>query len=530
MESSRFASGRHAGVLAPLFSIPSTASWGIGEIGDIPAFASWLRTAGQDFLQLLPVNEMANGQHSPYSATSAMAIDPVYISVYAMEDFQAIGGEPALSGEVRHALDVSRAATAIDYARVRFVKRAALRAAFARFLDDEWWARTPRAETLAAFIARERWWLDDYALYRALHARHEDRWWGEWADGLPRRDPEALARAKALNAREILFRQYVQWIAGDQWHAARSAACGVAFFGDLPFTVNGDSADVWARQDEFDLDASVGAPPDAFAERGQNWGLPVYRWDVMEQNDFAWLQARARRMADLYDGYRIDHLVGFYRTYVRPNDGEPYFTPAEEAQQQALGERLLGLFAAPGALVMAEDLGTVPDFVRASLARLGVSGYKVFRWEREWHDEGQPFRDPAAYPAASVATTGTHDTQPLAVWWDEAPEDERRKAGAVPALARRGVDWATAPFTRELGDAVLETLAASGSNLLLLPVQDVFGWRARVNLPGTTREDNWTWRMPWPVDQLAREPEACERAAAIAAMCRRGGRGSARKR
>jgi len=523
---SRFASGRHAGVLVPLFSIPSTASWGVGEIGDIPAFASWLASAGQDLVQLLPVNEMAAGQHSPYSAMSAMAIDPIYISVHALEDFLAAGGEPALSGEAREALAAARAADAVDYERVRFAKREALRAAFARFVDHEWRQRTPRAAALAAFIERERWWLDDYALYRALHARHDDRWWGDWADGLPGRDLEALGRARALNAREILFRQYLQWVAGEQWRAARAASGGVGVFGDLPFMVSGDSADIWARQDEFDLDASVGTPPDAFAEDGQNWGLPVPRWEVAERSGFAWPRARARRMADLYDGYRVDHLVGFYRTYARPNNGAPYFTPPEEAQQLALGEHLLGLFAEPGARIIAEDLGTVPDFVRASLARLAVPGYKVFRWEREWHEEGQPFRDPAAYPAASVATTGTHDTEPLAVWWREAPADERRDAGAVPALAARGLDWGRTPFTPDVRDAILETLVSSGSDILLLPVQDIFGWPDRVNVPGTTTDDNWTWRMPWPVDRLASEPEARERAEALAGMCRRARRGS----
>jgi len=523
--SSRFASGRHAGVLVPLFSIPSTASWGIGEIGDIPAFASWLASAGHDLLQLLPVNEMAAGQHSPYSAMSAMAIDPVYISVHALDDFKAAGGEEALSGEARHALASARAAERIDYARVRFVKREALRAAFARFVDEEWRHRTPRAAALAAFIERQRWWLDDYALYRALHARHEDRWWREWPDGLPERDPEALERARALNAREVLFRQYLQWVADDQWRAARAAARGVGLFGDLPFMVSGDSADIWARQDEFDLDASVGTPPDAFAEDGQNWGLPVCRWEAMDETGFAWLRARARRMADLYDGYRVDHLVGFYRTFVRPNDGEPYFTPPGEADQLALGEHLLGLFAEPGARIIAEDLGTVPDFVRESLARLAVPGYRVFRWEREWHVEGQPFRDPAGYPSASVATTGTHDTEPLAVWWDEAPAEERRDAGAVPALAARGLDWSSVRCTPEVRDAILETLIASGSDLLLLPVQDIFGWPDRVNLPGQTTDENWTWRMPWPVDRLDTQPEARERARTLGGMCRRAERG-----
>ena len=131
---------------------------------------------------------------------------------------------------------------------------------------------------------------------------------------------------------------------------------------------------------------------------GQDWGLPAYRWDVFADRDFDWLRHRARRNADLCDGYRVDHLVGFYRTYYRDGHGQAGFTPPDEPSQLALGERVL-VFRDAGAEIIAEDLGTVPDFVRASLARLEVPGYKVFRWERQWDDPGQPFRDPASYPS-----------------------------------------------------------------------------------------------------------------------------------
>src|SRR5262249_28960991 len=151
---------------------------------------------------------------------------------------------------------------------------------------------------------------------------------------------------------------------------------------------------------------------------------PMYDWDAIAADDFRWLRERARRNADLFDGYRIDHLVGFYRTYGRSRaGGEGFFSPAEEWAQIALGECVLDVFRSAGAEVFAEDLGTVPDAVRASLARVGVPGLRVLRWEREWHTDGWPFRDPAAYPARSVATSGTHDTEPLAAWWDAASDD-----------------------------------------------------------------------------------------------------------
>ena len=296
--------------------------------------------------------------------------------------------------------------------------------------------------------------------------------------------------------------------------AARAEAHGVAIYGDLPFMVDGDSADVWARQQHFRLDASTGVPPDAFSATGQDWGMPVYRWDAMAIEDFRWLRERARRSADLYDGYRVDHLVGFYRTYGRPKDGgQAFFTPADERTQIALGEKVLDIFRQAGAEIIAEDLGTVPDYVRASLARLGLPGFRVFRWERHWHAEGQPFRDPSEYPKISVATSGTHDTQPLVVWWQLASEDDKHKIDDLPTIQRLtgGAGLASAADEPAVGDVLLEAIFASGSNLMLLPVQDVFGWRDRINEPAKVSDDNWRFKLPWPIDRLQDVPEARER-------------------
>src|SRR5262249_29495487 len=151
-----------------------------------------------------------------------------------------------------------------------------------------------------------------------------------------------------------------------------------------------DSADVWAHQDDFHLDVSVGVPPDAFSETGQDWGMPLYDWPKLKSRSFDWLRERARRAAALFDGDRVDHLVGFFRTYGRPRDGSPaYFSPPDEQGQAALGERVLEIFREPGTEIIAEDLGIVPEFVRASLARAGVPGFRVLRWERCWNDPGQ---------------------------------------------------------------------------------------------------------------------------------------------
>jgi 4-alpha-glucanotransferase len=505
---------RRAGILVPLFSIPSTRSWGIGEIGDIEPLAQWLHAAGQRILQLLPINEMPPEERSPYSALSAMAIDPQFISVAALEDFDSTGGEGSLDASVRKQLEAVRVAPSVDYATVRAVKDHALRRSFAHFRDVEWTGGTRRALAFRGFCAEQSWWLDDYALFRALHARHGERAWTEWPVPLRDRDPQALEAARGELADDIMFRRYLQWVAGDQWRLAREKTGTVSLFGDLPFMVSGDSADVWARQDEFRLDLSAGVPPDAFSETGQDWGLPVYRWDVFAQRDFAWLRQRARRNADLYDGYRIDHLVGFYRTYFRNGQGETAFTPPDEASQLALGERVLGVFMDSGAEIIAEDLGVVPDFVRSSLTSLGVPGYRVLRWERHWDEPGQPFRDPATYPPASVATSGTHDTEPMTIWWESASTDERKAVLAIPSVCERlGAQDRSAlsentELSPSLREALLEALYASGANLLIVPIQDLFGWRDRINTPATVGDENWTWRLPWASDRLLMEPQA----------------------
>jgi 4-alpha-glucanotransferase len=543
-----FAEGRHAGVLLPLFSCPSTRSWGIGEISDLPIVARWLRAAGLDLIQMLPVNEMAFGQTSPYSALSAMAIDPLYISLEAVPEFQMLGGEASLSPETRARLDMVRRSPGVAYAEVRSIKDEALRAVYTKFVsmfgDGRTTRKRPRVAAFEKFRKESRWWLEDYALFRALHEHHEHRAWWTWDPALQARERAALDRVRAELADEIRYYEFLQWLAADQWRAAREASAPVGLFGDLPFMVGADSADVWANQEMFARDLSVGTPPDAFSATGQDWGLPAYRWDAMGAADFRWLRDRARRARELFDGFRVDHVIGFYRTYVRPiplpgqahegaaeggvaavgdanggnaNGGDAtaavskaFFTPAEEHHQRGLGEHIIGLFRESGAYIIAEDLGTVPDFVRESLARLDVPGYRVLRWEREWNQPGQPFRQPARYPARSLATTGTHDTDPLAIAWDDAPPDERRAIGELASLSDVDRD-----FDHDIRDAVLKLLYASGSDLLVIPIQDLFGWRDRINTPATVGDTNWTWRLPWPVDRLDAEPAARERAATL---------------
>ncbi|MBA3270540.1 MAG: 4-alpha-glucanotransferase [Acidobacteria bacterium] len=507
---------RRSGILVPLFSVPSTRSWGVGEFQDLPMFARWSASAGQSFVQILPITEIPDAETSPYSALTAMALDPIYISLPTLDDFQALGGEASLPDEDRATLQQIRAASKVSHREIRRLKQRHLRRAYERFLTSEVPVESARARRFVAFVRDESAWLNDYALFQAIRAQRMQQPWWDWPEPLARRHPEAVQSARQELRGEIYFRMYMQWVAAEQWTDARRQSRPLRIFGDLPFMISADSPDVWTGQHEFRFDATVGVPPDAFSKNGQDWGLPPWRWEVMADNDYEWMRRRAHRSASLFDGFRLDHLVGLYRTYIRPIDQSvgPFFAPGDEHAQRVLGEKLVTIYMESGAEIVAEDLGTVPDFVRESLQRLGVPGFKVMRWERQWHWEGQPYIDPAAYAETSVATTGTHDTEPLALWWRTLSEHDRATVLQTPSVRRR-LAGGMPPL-----DAMLRALLDSRSRLVIIPVQDVFGWPDRINTPAQVSDDNWTWRLPWPVDRLEEIPLARSRAEALAAWSR----------
>ena len=490
---------RRAGVSVPLFSLRSSQSWGIGEIGDLPIFAEWLRDGRLSVLQILPLNALAPGEFSPYSALSAMAIDPQFISM------RMVPHAPDVDEQHSADLEPVRRSPTVDYRAVRRLKSRALRVAFAEFLERDRTMSTGSAEAFRAYVADQSWWLDEYSLFRALKSNFGERPWVQWPAEFRDRDRDSMADARKELAHELLYHQWLQWTAESQWQQVRRTMRDIELLGDFPFMVTLDSADVWSRRGDFILDASVGTPPDAFSETGQEWGLPPYNWQSAKANDFEWLRMRARRQANLYDGFRVDHLVGFYRTYVRPYAGPlPYFMPGDVTEQTALGETVMRIMLETGADVSVEDLGTVPDFVRESIARLGLPGYKVLRWE--------PVH-PADYPPLSVGMTGTHDTETLAVWWETVTAEGRQRLGIGAESFDAGVR-----------DKLLDVMYNAGSNLVLLPIQDIFGWRDRINHPATISDRNWTYTLPWPIDELKRTPEASERAARLAEYSLRAGR------
>jgi 4-alpha-glucanotransferase len=509
---------RRAGVLVPLFSIRSPRGWGIGEYPDLADLAAWLPEAGQSVLQLLPLGETATSETSPYGALTAFGLDPTYLALEEVEEVAAAGVTATLGAELARELDRVRSSPRVDWATVRRLKRHALGVAYARFRDGSYRAGGERGRDFARFQEAERPWLEDYALFRALRDEHREVAWIDWPVALRDREPGALAAARARLEDAVRYHEYVQWLCDAQLRAARAAVArhGVLLKGDLPFMVSGDSADVWAHRDEFRCDVRLGAPPDQFSADGQDWGLPVYDWAAMKARQLSWVRHRAARSAALYDLFRLDHVVGFYRQFIIPPGKRGSLVPAEETDQLALGELVLramqeataaelGRAARTSLTIVAEDLGVVPPFVRRSLASLGIPGTKVMRWEKQWEGpETGAFLDPATYPELSLCTTGTHDTTTLVEWYEEMEETERQALFSLPAL-RDSASVAGPRFTPGAHGAILDAVFGAASALCVLPIQDLLGTRDRINTPSTVGPDNWVYRLPLSVDEMRRD-------------------------
>jgi 4-alpha-glucanotransferase len=508
---------RLSGVLLPVFSLRSHSDFGVGDFGAAEGLFDWLAAAGQSLWMMLPLLPTTAGDPSPYATSGASGLNPLFIHLDWLPEYQEAGGLRILSAKQTQALAEARSARCIRYDLVFELKRAALQAAFTHgeaHASERTWA-------FERFWAQEIGWLDDHALFTALAEEQHRRPWWDWPEELALRRPEALASARARLAPRVRFHAWLQWVAHEQWARVRASAKkrAIQLCGDEPFIVGQDSVDCWASAAFLRRDARLGVPPDAFSATGQDWGLPWFDFPAMEQKDWKWLRSRAEQSAAYYDLRRVDHAVGYFRQWIRDQTTPTgRFVPPDEPAQAALGETLFQILAT-GAGILAEDLGVIPPFVRQTLERQGIPGYRVLRWERD----GTVFRDPSTFPAVSLATTGTHDTETLRAWWETTSDAERQAvAGAYAAFAALRPPPAT--FTELVHEALLETAERSASALCVVPWQDVFGLPDRINLPGTVQDANWSYRMAQPVEELLAHPETGAAAARLRQLTERGGR------
>lgn len=478
---------RRAGVLLHPTSLPGPH--GIGDFGpDARRFVDWLARAGQRVWQWLPTTPIGPG-HSPYQSVSAFAGSPLMV---ALEPLVAAGwlAPPVLP---EGGFDAAQ----VDFDRVVPWRLGQLRAAFAGFAAG---AGDAEHQAFARWCAAQSGWLDDYALFMALESRHGGRPWWQWEAPLRAREPAALAAARETLADEARFWRFVQWCFDVQALSLRAyaRAQGVALMGDLPIFVAHHSADCWSRPDLYHLDAEdrctvvAGVPPDAMAVDGQRWGNPLYRWDRMAEEDFAWWTARLRRAFEHADLVRIDHFRGFAGYWEIPADCP---TAAGGAWKPGPGAALFEAVArALGPLpIVAEDLGLITPDVIALRERCGFPGMKVMQFA--FGGDAQHEYLPHSWPRDCVAYTGTHDNNTTRGWWESAPARERDFAARYLPCSDADVHW-----------AMIRACCNSVAALALFPLQDVLGLdaRHRMNTPGSMGQGNWRWRFGW--DALGTEP------------------------
>jgi len=533
-----------AGVLVPLFALRGEEDLGIGDIGALREFIDWAAGIGFELVQLLPINETGI-DNSPYNAISAMAIEPTTLQLapdspedLTREDFNSVVADVDL-GRLRRG--------GVKYRHVKKLKRHLLEKAFANFSGH---AGKERQLEFEKFCKEEAAWLNDYAFFRVLMEENEEsatwtRWSAEhqsikkaraWLHDLPQ------DRQAALGNRKNFF-CYVQWIGHKQWRQIKLYAeeCGVALMGDIPFGVSYYSADVFARTEEFALDWSGGAPPepyfkdDEFTQKwGQNWGIPLYRWEGMRANNFEWWRERVRAVRCIFHLFRIDHVLGFYRVYAfpwRPRKNKqflpldrqemlartggraPHFAPRDDetsencdANKREGEEYLRVAVAEAGATrVIGEDLGAVPEYVRPSLRSLGIAGFKIPQWE-VYHEQVTPGDK---YERLSVATYTTHDHKPLRALWEEAferptatSEQSRFELAKIALFAGFDPKIDKIDFEKDFYPAIMEALFKSEAWIAIVMITDLLARRYRFNVPGTAANLNWTRRMQRSVAQL----------------------------
>lgn len=307
---------RGAGTAIPVFSLRSEHDFGVGEFLDLKLMVDWAKSTGQQFIQLLPINDTTM-THTwtdsyPYNANSTFALHPMYLRVEELGTLDNLTLAAELEEERRKLNELPQ----IDYERANNAKERYTRAIYGQIKDT-----LSSDHNFQNFVANNKEWLMPYAAWCVLRDQKgtsDIRQWGEYATYIPSK----MAHFISANFDEIQYHCYIQYHLDKQMLEVRNYAHsnGVAIKGDIPIGISRDSVDAWLYPDLFNLNCSAGAPPDDFSVMGQNWGFPTYNWEEMSKDGFAWWKSRLRKMSEYFDAYRIDHVLGFFRIWQIPLD------------------------------------------------------------------------------------------------------------------------------------------------------------------------------------------------------------------
>lgn len=536
---------RSTGMLFPVFSMRRKGDLGIGDTTSVRQCIDWLKNYKVGFLQLLPIN-VSSSDNSPYSAISSVALDFIYLDLAHLRELSQDDLDTVRAEYAGDWLESDK----VDYSIVRKVKSKLLRLAYERYQQ-----KAQDSAEFKVFMKDEAEWLVPYCKYRWLmEEAGGDEDWTNWPVAF-NTGPKALSYERekdALTGGPRAVQEYyawVQWHAFSQWEAVRNYAdsAGMKLMGDIPIGVSNASADVFFEPQWFKKDWYGGSPPermfkdDAFACKwGQNWGVPLFDWDALQENDFTWWKRRIAKITDIFHIFRIDHVLGFYRIYAFPwhpkrnaeflelspteakklTSGElPHFYPRADDSMNHKAQNLMDgdvrlkaiLEAAEGYEVVGEDLGCVPDYVRPHLMELGIAGFKVCHWESNTFGDAQK---PEEHPDCAFATYTTHDHPPLHSMWEELRFNITSGCESAADGLKMISQYADMPvlpaaeypeYSSEIKWSLIEALMKSGARYAALMITDILDSRARINTPGTVSDHNWTCRVDWEFESVPSE-------------------------
>jgi len=540
--------GRAAGLAVSLYGLRSERNWGCGDTSDLKALIDWVASrAGASFIALNPLHDIPNREPfntSPYLPNSIFYRNPIYLDLEQIADSRSSPRAQSLlqSPAVQAELVALRASELVHYERVYRLKLRFLKLLFRSFLN-EWNQNTERAHELQAYIDREGDLLDRFAIHAALehaiHRRCPEVWnWRSWPEPYQDPDSPAVREFARKHWRSVLFHKYLQWQLDLQFQAvqqhARERGLAIGIYHDLALATDRFGSDLWAHRDFFISGCRVGAPPDDFSPKGQDWAFPPPNSERHFQDGYRLFAESVRRNCRHGGALRMDHVMRFFRLYWIP-DG---LDATEGTYVRDRYEDLLGILALESVrqkvVLIGEDLGTVPDEVREALARFGILSYRLLYFEQ---NRDGSFRRPDEYPRNALVSATTHDLPTLAGFWIGRDIEARRDAGLLPDEASYGnmrsdrerqkqklldllialkllPDWfprqaAEVPeLTGELHNAIVGFLASTPSKFMLLNQEDLLKETEQQNLPASTAQyPNWQRKMRAAVEDLWTSPE-----------------------
>lgn len=468
---------RESGILCHLTCMPSR--FGIGDMGaGVLQFLDFLQDAGQTLWQILPLGPTGYGD-SPYQSFSAFAGNPLLVDLDQLVQEELLDAEDVTTS-------FSFPADEVLYGEVIEFKDRVLRRSYRIFLETD---SEALRDGWKAFQEENDYWLDDFCLFMALKRHFDGAVWTDWDRDIALRERRALIYWRERLNDEINYQKYLQFLFDRQWRQVREYAHekDIEIIGDAPIFVGHDSADVWSHQGLFRLDEDgsptvvAGVPPDYFSPTGQLWGNPHYRWDVMQDNDYAWWMARVERAFSRVDRIRLDHFRGFAGYWEIPADAETAVKGRWVKGPGADFFRTLkeNLGELP---IIAEDLGIITKDVEELRKAFGFPGMKVLQFA--FGSDAANTALPHNYTTHMVVYTGTHDNDTSLGWYDSLDREAKHRVRVYTGTDGSDINW-----------TLIRLAMTSIAEMAVFPLQDVLGLgsEARLNIPGKA-QGNWTWR------------------------------------